>query len=186
MSKRIRRIALPVLLTLALALGMTAFAGSATAGSSASASSCSSQHTAVVKAKQHVKKDKKQLKKAKRHHHHKAVKRAKKRLKRDRTRLHRAQAAYSACLNRPAPAPAPAPTPTPNPVTEQCNDAAVQLTSQDPSGQLAVGAAAFCDELGQVAGDGGGDPVALCDQLAAQDPTGQLGQLCTGLGSLPI
>jgi hypothetical protein len=187
-SKQFGRIALAIMVTLALSLGVTAFAGSANASSTSS--SCASQHAQVVKAQKHVKKDKKKLKKAKRHHNHKAIKKAKRHLKRDRKALHRAQAAYRACLNRksPTPSPSPSPTPTPNPVTEQCLAAAGQITSQDPSGQLATGAGAFCDLLGQLAASAptGTDPTALCSQLASQDPTGQFGQVCDGLGSVPI
>jgi hypothetical protein len=182
-SKHFGRIALAVLVALALGLGLTAFAGSATAASSSSA--CSSEHAKVVSAKRHVAKDKKALKKAQRHHHTKAAKKAKRHLKRDRRKLARAKAAYQGCLNRQhAPAPAPTPTPTPsNPVTDQCNATAAQITSQDPSGQLATGSAAFCDLLGQLAASSGGDPTTLCTQLAAQDPTGQFGQICTALGT---
>jgi hypothetical protein len=32
----------------------------------------------------------------------------------------------------------------------------------------------------------GGTLEDLCNQIAAQDPSGQLVQVCTGLGSLPI
>jgi hypothetical protein len=187
MFKHLTRAALAVLVTLALGLGLTAFAGSASAAGSVS--SCSAEHTAVHKAKKHVKKDKKKLKAAKAHHRKAAIKKAKKRLGRDRARLVQARNAYNACLNgssTPAPAPAPAPTPTPapsNPVTEQCNDAAAQFVALDPTGQFASGAAAFCDLLGQVAGASGGDPLAICDQIAAQDPTGQFVQICDALAS---
>jgi hypothetical protein len=184
MFKHISRVALAVLVTLALGLGLTAFAGSATA-----ASSCSAQHTSVVKAKKHVKKDKKKLHAAKRHHHKSAVRKAKKHLARDRARLAQARSAYAACLNgSPAPAPAPGnggtqtPPPASNPVTDQCNSAAGQIAAQDPTGQFASGAAAFCDLLGQVAGASGGDPVTVCYQLAALDPTGQFVQLCAAMG----
>jgi hypothetical protein len=185
--KQIGRIALAVLVTLALSLGLTAFAGSATAASTAS--SCSSEHTAVHKAKKHVKKDKKKLKAAKRHHNKAAVKKAKKRLARDRARLVAARNAYNACLAGPAaPAPAPGGTTTPppaasNPVTDQCNAVAGQIAAQDPTGAFASGAAAFCDLLGQLAGASGGDPLAICDTLAAGDPTGQLSTLCDALGT---
>lgn len=187
MFKHIGRIAMAVLVTLALALGMTAFAGSANAASSTT--SCSSQQAQVVKAKKQVAKDKKKIKKAKEHHHKKAVKKAKKKLRHDRKRLARAQAAYNACRNSsqtPAPAPADPGTPI-NPVTEQCTTVAGQLVALDPTGTLADGASAFCDLLGQLAGSTGGDPVELCTQLASQDPTGQLVQICDALGgaSLP-
>lgn len=188
MFKQIGRVALAVLVTLALGLGLTAFAGAANA--TGSASSCSAQHSAVVKAKKHVKKDKRKLHAAKRHHNKAGVRKAKRHLARDRARLSAARNAYSACANgQPAPAPAPAPAPTPapsNPVTEQCNGYASQITSQDPSGQLGAGSAAFCDLLGQLAGASGGDPTSICYQLAANDPTGQFVQLCDAFaGGLP-
>lgn len=187
MIKHFGRIAVAVLATLALSLGMAVTTGAANAASSTSA--CASQQAAVAKAKHKVAKDKKKLKKAKRHHHHKAAKKARKHLKRDRKKLARANNAYRACMNRadatPPASPSPS-TPPANPVTEQCNTAAAPLVSQDPTGTFADGAAAFCDLLGQLAGTSGGDPVSLCNQLASQDPTGQMGQLCTGLGSLPI
>jgi hypothetical protein len=112
------------------------------------------------------------------------VKKAKKKLARDRAALARARSAYRACMNRaaaPAPAPAPEPAPTPNPVTEQCLAAAGQITGQDSTGTLSSGAGAFCDALGEATATSGGDPVTVCEQLAANDPTGQLGQLCTAL-----
>jgi hypothetical protein len=70
-------------------------------------------------------------------------------------------------------------------VTAQCLSIAGQITSQDPTGQLAAGAQAFCDLLGQLAGSAptGTDPAALCAQLASQDPTGQFSQVCSALGS---
>jgi hypothetical protein len=192
--KQISRIALAVLVTLAVGAGLTATAGAADAARIASAtSSCASQQSAVAQAQHKVAKDKKQLKKAKRHHHKAAAKKARKHLKRDRRHLAAARSAYNACMNQsspsPSPSPAPAPTPAPsNPVTDQCNAMAGQLTSQDPTGTFASGSAAFCDLLGQLAASSPStDPVALCNQLAAQDPTGQFGQLCTALGgsSLP-
>jgi hypothetical protein len=187
--KHIGRIALAVLVTLALSLGLTAFAGSANAASSAS--SCSSEHTNLVKAKKQVKKDKKKIKKAKRHHNQKAVKRLKRKIRSDRARLAQSRHAYYRCVyGQSAPAPAPPgggnPTPAPsNPVTDQCTAFAGQLTAHDPSGQLATGSAAFCDLLGQLAGATGGDPLTVCDQLAAQDPTAQFGQLCDALRTGP-
>jgi hypothetical protein len=189
--KHIGRISLAALITLALGVGLTLVAGSASASSSGStsASACSSQQAQVVKAKKKVKKDKKKLKKAKKHHKAKAVKKAKKKLRRDRKKLHRAKHAYQACLRSqqtPPPPAGPAPGGTQNPVTEQCLTAAGQLAAQDPSGTSATGADGFCDLLGQLVGSTDGDPAALCDELAAQDPSGELRQLCTGLGSLPI
>lgn len=187
MSKQIGRIALAVLVTLALSLGLTAAAGSATAATT-SASACASERAQVVKAKKHVKKDKKKLKAAKKHHQQKAAKKAKKKLKKDRKKLARAKAAYSACLNRPAPSGGSTgstggtPDAAADPISAQCLEVAGQLASQDPTGQLAVGAAAFCDLLGELAASAGGDPTAVCDQLAANDPTGQLGQICDALG----
>jgi hypothetical protein len=68
-------------------------------------------------------------------------------------------------------------------VTNQCTAAAAPLVSQDPSGAFATASSAFCGLLGQLAAASPGtDPVTLCNQLAAQDPTHQLGQLCAGLG----
>jgi hypothetical protein len=189
--KHIGRIVLAVLLTLALGVGLTAFAGSASARIRSTAS-CASEQSAVAHFQHKVHQDKRKLKAAKRHHHKFAAKKARKHLKRDRRHLAAAQSAYDRCTQGQA-SPAPAPSPAPasaqsNPVTDQCNAAAGQLTSQDPTGSLASGAAAFCDLLGQLAAASpGSDPVALCNQLAAQDPTGQLVQLCTALGgaSLP-
>jgi hypothetical protein len=184
-SKNFGRIALAIFVSLALSVGLTAFAGSANAATSTT--SCSSQHANVVKAKKHVAKDKRQLKKARHHHHKKAAKKAKRHLKRDRKKLHRAEAAYRACLNgQGSPSPAPTPTPAPNPVTAQCNDVAGQLAAQDPTGQFGTGSAAFCDLLGQLSAATGGDPTTLCDQLAAQDPTGQFVQICDGLAAAPL
>ena len=40
--------------------------------------------------------------------------------------------------------------------------------------------------IGRIGGVIGSTLEGVCDQLAAGDPTGQLGQLCDGLGSLPI
>lgn len=159
MFKHLSRIALMVLVASALGLGTTALAGSASAAWSTTA--CSGQHTQVHQAQKHVRKDQSSLRNAKRHHHKAAAKVARKRLARDRAKLAQARHDYRACLN-PGATPAPAPSPSPAPGAAP---APAPAPAPNPVTEQCLAAAGL---------------------LAAQDQTGQLSQVCTGLGALPV